>query len=256
MTDQVSRRGTPSLRDRLDAVASAHDQSRGFTPRLIACRAHLLEQLLPPGEVLDLGCADGLLTQRLARRHRRVVGVDASPLRLQRTRLRCAAFPTGRVELREALFEDFEPSAGERFDAVVLSCVLEHLAHPSALLARAATWLRTGGRVVAIVPNAGSLHRRAGVLMGLLSSAGDLDASDEALDHERVYTPESLRAVVHEAGLRVTLTGGYLLKPLPNEHMARLPEDLVDAYVELGRSFPELAAEIYAVGEPPAGSGA
>lgn len=250
MTDDSGRRQAIPLQDRLEAVAREHDQTLGFTPRLIACRARLLEELLPPGEVLDLGCADGLLTERLARRHRRVVGVDASSLRLQRTARRCAGLSPGRVELRQALFEDFEPEPGEKLDAVVLSCILEHVADPAALLARSTHWLRPGGRVVVVVPNGGSLHRRAGVLMGLLPDLESLGDADDALDHERVYTLETLRREMRRAGLRVVQTGGYLLKPLPNDHMAELPKALVDAYEELGRELPELAAEIYAVGEP------
>jgi 2-polyprenyl-3-methyl-5-hydroxy-6-metoxy-1,4-benzoquinol methylase len=238
------------LRRELDRVARGHHQDRGFTPRLIACRARQLRDLLSPGRVLDLGCADGLLTARLAEHHRVVVGVDASPVRLERAAAACAALPEGRLELRRALFESFEPEAGERFDAVVLSCILEHLPHPEELLRRAAGWLAPGGRVVAIVPNAGSIHRRTGVLMGLLPDLESLGDADEALDHHRVYTLDRLRHTFEAAGLTVTGSGGYLLKPLPNDRMAEMPAQLVDAWEELGRQFPELAAEIWTAGAP------
>lgn len=252
MTQDASPHESPSLADRLDEVARENDQSRGFTPRLIACRARILAQFLAPGEVLDLGCSDGLLTEHLARRHRRVIAVDASRVRLERTRARCRELPEGRVDLRQSLFEDFEPQPGERFDGVVLSCVLEHIAEPAALLARAGSWLRPGGKVVAIVPNAGSLHRRAGVILGHLEDLTDLGAADEALDHERVYTLDTLRRELRAAGLSVGTVGGYLIKPVPNDRMAELPPELIDAYEELGHGLPDLAAEIYAVGEPPA----
>lgn len=255
MTHGMAQGGPPheggSLPDRLDEVARENDQTRGFTPRLIACRARILAQFLAPGEVLDLGCSDGLLTEHLARRHRRVVAVDVSKVRLERTRERCHGVSQDRVELRRSLFEEFEPQLGERFDGVVLSCVLEHVAKPAALLARAGSWLRPGGKVVVIVPNAGSLHRRAGVILGHLEKLTDLGAADEALDHERVYTLDTLRRELRRAGLTVGTVGGYLIKPVPNDRMAELPPELVDAYEELGHGFPELAAEIYAVGGPP-----
>ena len=62
--------------DLLNEIAGEHDQTRGFTPRLIACRARLLNQLIPPGDVLDLGCADGHLAGELRAAGHHVVGVD------------------------------------------------------------------------------------------------------------------------------------------------------------------------------------
>jgi SAM-dependent methyltransferase len=236
--------GAVDLIAELETIARGHDQSAGFTPRLIACRARTLAALLPRGRVLDLGCADGLLTAALAGAHREVVAVDASPLRLERTAARCAAL--GNVSLIEATFEGFEPSA--RFDGVVLSCILEHLPDAAGLLARVRRWLSPGGRAVAIVPNGASLHRRAGVLMGLLADLHDHGEADHELGHETVYDLEQLSALFEASGLAVVDRGGHLIKPLPNREMAGLPPGLVDAYEELGRQLPELAAEIWVAG--------
>ena len=233
---------TPEL---LEEIASEHDQSRGFTPRLIQCRARVLNEMIPAGRVLDLGCADGLLTEHLARHHERVVAVDASETRAQRTRERTDGLP---VEVRVSFFESFQPGQNERFDAVVLSCILEHLDDPVALLRRCASWLTDTGVVAAIVPHGRSLHRRAGVHMGMLEDIMALGEADDALDHKRVYTLDSLRGEFTEAGLTPVQAGGILLKPVPNKELARLPAALVDAYEKLGRELPELAAEIFAIG--------
>jgi len=229
----------------LDGIADEHDQTAGFTPRLIACRAHLLNELIPPGSVLDLGCADGVLTRALAEHHRRVVAVDASAIRVERTRVATEGMG---VEVHQSYFESFDPPGGERFDAVVLSCILEHLDDPVGLLARCAGFLRPGGVVAAIVPHGRSLHRRAGVHMGLLPDLDALGEADDALDHKRVYTRESLCSELEAAGLEVVGSGGILLKPLPNARMCELEPALLDAYEALGREHPDLAAEVYALG--------
>jgi SAM-dependent methyltransferase len=233
----------------LEAIARGHDQTAGFTPRLIECRAHTLAAVLPVGRVLDLGCADGLLTAALARAHREVVAVDASPLRLERTRARCAAAGVGNVRLVEASFEDLAPDG--RFDGVVMSCILEHLPDAVGLVRRARGWLAPGGRVVAIVPNGASLHRRAGVKMGLLRDLADHGEADHELGHETVYDLDALAALFERAGLRVAARGGHLIKPLPNREMAALPAALVDAYEALGHELPELAAEIWVAAASP-----
>jgi SAM-dependent methyltransferase len=229
----------------LEDIARGHDQTQGFTPRLIACRANTLARVLSPGRVLDLGCADGLLTVALARRHREVVAVDASPIRLDRTAKACAGL--GNVHLVEATFEALAPTG--RFDGIVMSCILEHLPDTPGLLARVRGWLAPGGRAVAIVPNGTSLHRRAGVHMGLLKDLQDHGEADHELGHETVYDLDGLAATFEAAGLRVVARGGHLLKPLPNREMAGLPPALVDAYEALGREFPALAAEAWVAGE-------
>ena len=52
------------------------------------------------------------------------------------------------------------------------------------------------------------------------------------------------------AGLAVADEGGHLVKPLPNDAMAALDPGLIDAYEELGRQLPEVAAEIWCAGRP------
>jgi 2-polyprenyl-3-methyl-5-hydroxy-6-metoxy-1,4-benzoquinol methylase len=232
----------------LDGIAGEHDQTAGFTPRLIACRARVLNDAIAPGRLLDVGCADGVLTRHLARHHERVVAVDGSPIRVERTRAATAGL---NVEVHQSHFEDFEPPGGARFDAVVLSCILEHLDDPVSLLRRCAAWLVPGGVVAAIVPHGRSVHRRAGVHMGFLADLDDLGEADDALDHKRVYTRDSLRAEFEAAGLDVREVGGILFKPLPNSKMRELEPALIDAYEALGRELPDLAAEVYAIGATP-----
>jgi SAM-dependent methyltransferase len=196
----------------LERIAETHDQSVGFNPQLIACRARALASELAPGMVLELGCGDGLLTRALAEHHTQVVAVDASATRVERTRKATRGLP---ADIYQSHVGHFEPPGDMRFDAVILSCVLDHL---------------------------------AGVHMGLLP---DLDALDEracALGARRTYTLDSLRGELEAAGLRVRSTGGILFKPLPSSRMCELPAAVIDAYEALGRELPDLAAEIYAIG--------
>jgi len=50
--------------------------------------------------------------------------------------------------------------------------VLEHVDDPVAVLRLVKSWLKPGGRVLAAVPNARSIHRQAAVIMGLLPYEG------------------------------------------------------------------------------------
>ena len=146
-----------------------------------------------------------------------------------------------------ARLDDYDPG-DQRFSGIVMSCILEHLPDPEALLRRVRPWLAPGGRAVAIVPNGSSLHRRAGVIMGMLRDLGDHGEADHELGHENVYDLAGLIALFERAGYRVAARGGHLINPLPNDQMAALPPPLVDAYEQLGRELPELAGEAWVAG--------
>ena len=66
--------------------------------------------------------------------------------------------------------------AWKDFDNIVLGHVLEHVERPVEILSRVKSWLSANGRVFALVPNARSLHRQMGVVMGLLDSEHSLNA--------------------------------------------------------------------------------
>jgi SAM-dependent methyltransferase len=147
-----------------------------------------------------------------------------------------------------ALFEDFEPHG--TFDAIVLGHVLEHVADPRALLRRCRAWLADDGLLYAAVPNARSLHRQAAVLMGLLGEEHELNDTDRHHGHRRVYDPESFRADVLGAGLRIRVFGGFWLKPVSNAQIEETWSDaMLEAFFALGERYPDVAAEIYVVAD-------
>lgn len=74
-----------------DDIAVRHDEVRWLEQRLDALGGR-------PLRVLDLGCGNGSLLERLAPRLEAALGVDASAGMVERARRRCAALPQVRVE--------------------------------------------------------------------------------------------------------------------------------------------------------------
>jgi 2-polyprenyl-3-methyl-5-hydroxy-6-metoxy-1,4-benzoquinol methylase len=82
------------------------------------------------GQVLDVGCGEGLLVQRLAAVSRNVVGVDSDPDSVQRARKRLPAIGNASIDL--VGLEDFH--APERsFDVITFVASLHHLSLGEAL---------------------------------------------------------------------------------------------------------------------------
>ena len=163
--------------------------------------------------LLDIGCGDGFMTELLARRFSRVVGVDASGQHLAEARRRLPE-----VEFVESLIEELDTD--ERFDTVLMLDLLEHLRDPGLVLQKVASLLAPGGIVIVHVPNALALNRRIAARMGTLLHCEELSPFDiEIAGHRRSYTLASLTEEVQQAGLRVVQTGGVFLKMLSTAQM-------------------------------------
>jgi len=239
----VSVMNQPEL-ERLEAIATDGEYSIGPMPASLKHLAGILRRHWRGSRCLELGPADGVLTAELAGAFPSLTVVDGSSTFCRELEVR---FPEATVV--NALFEEYTPQ--QQFDTVVLGHVLEHVLDPVGLLRRIRGWVAPGGVLLAVVPNAQSLHRQAAVLMGLLPTANALNATDHHYGHRRVYDLDELRADFAAADWTVTTTGGYWLKPVSNAQTAQhwTPEMLA-AFLALGERYPDVAAEIYVVAEP------
>ena len=232
------------LKNESTRVASLSDwytkEQLDFDKRLIRFRYETIKPKFVGTRALELGPADGQMTQFLVDYFKDLTVVDASADLL-------AQIP-GRPGLTKvhSLFEEFSPANG--FDTIILEHILEHVEDPVGLLARAKQWLFPHGRLFAGVPNGHSIHRLAAVKMGLLEHPCHLNTRDHALGHRRVYTHATFRADIERSGLCVQEMGGVYFKPLSNAQIqANWTEEMIQGFYQLGKDFPENAAEIYAV---------
>ena len=142
--------------------ASDYAANAGFVPALGAPVLALLDP--QPGEfVLDLGCGDGVLTERIAAAGARVVGIDASEDMVAAARQRGI----------EAHVADAQSLAYDRqFDAVFSNAALHWMLGANAVAAGVFRALRPGGRFVGEMGGEGNLATLRAALREELAARG------------------------------------------------------------------------------------
>jgi trans-aconitate methyltransferase len=124
-----------------------------------------LDLLAPqPGErILDLGCGDGALTEKLVALGCQVVGVDASPEQIAAARARG-------LDARVMDGESLEFKA--EFDAVFSNAALHWMKGADAVIAGVHRALKPGGRFVGEMGGAGNIARIVSALTAALERRG------------------------------------------------------------------------------------
>ncbi|MFB0934323.1 MAG: class I SAM-dependent methyltransferase [Propionivibrio sp.] len=230
---------------RLDVISKASLYSFGVMSSAIQYCFRILQRHLKGRCILELGPAEGVMTELLSRTGKSITVVEGSTVFCESLRHR---FPAIRVV--HTLFEQFDPE--DRYDFIVLGHVLEHVQDPEWLLKRARSWLNPEGCIFAAVPNARSLHRQAAVIMDLLPQEDALNDKDRHHGHRTVFNPESFRGVFTRSGLVIDVFGGYWLKPVSNGQIEETwTPAMINAFMQLGERYPDIAGEIYVVARNP-----
>ncbi|MBI4832835.1 MAG: methyltransferase domain-containing protein [Candidatus Lindowbacteria bacterium] len=119
---------------------------RDMKKRTFELRLKALEELIPPGRILDVGCATGFFLEAATERGWQAYGVEVNP----------HAVEQGRKQFGDCLVRGtLEDAPFERasFDAIAMSDVLEHVSDPMAALHRANELLRENGLLAITTPN-------------------------------------------------------------------------------------------------------
>jgi trans-aconitate methyltransferase len=193
--------------------------NQSWNPDDYAAKARFVSDLAAPvidllapqkGErVLDLGCGDGAVTEKLAALGCAVVGVDGSPDMVK------AAQKRG-VDAR--LMDGHRLSFENEFDAVFSNAALHWMKDPDAVIAGVAKALKPGGRFVGEFGGHGNVVAVEQAMMEAFKARG-MDAA--ALNPWYFPTVEDYRARLEKNGFRVT---EIALSKRPTE----LPGDIAD----------------------------
>lgn len=193
----------------------------GRTARFVAdLGVGLISWLDPrPGEhILDLGCGDGVLSERIARAGATVTAVDGAPDMVAAT---CARGIEGRVLDGQRL--DYDAA----FDAVFSNAALHWMTEPDQVIDGVARALKPGGRFVAEFGGHGNVETVRRALYRVLAARG-IDAA--ALDPWYFPTVEDYRARLEARGFTVEHMELFD-RPTP------IPTDLAGWFANFADSF-------------------
>lgn len=213
--------------------ASSYAANAAFVPALGQPVLDLL-QARPGERILDLGCGDGVLTQKLAASGAEVVGVDSSADMVAAARQR---------GLDVRVMDATELTFDQEFDAVFSNAVLHWIKHdPDAAIASAYRALRHPGRFVGEMGGHGCVAAVNLALLVGLEKRGIKNAAsvcpwyfptvdDYTARLERAgFIAESVQLIPRPTPLPSGMRGW--LETFANPFCATLPEDQRGDYLE------------------------
>ncbi len=159
--------------------------------------------------ICDVGCGGGVLSEPLARLGATVTGLDPAEqnIAVARAHAESAGVPvTYRGETIEAVV-----AAGERFDAVLIMEVVEHVSDMPAFVRTACAAVKPGGMLFGATLNR-TMRSFALAIVGAEYVLGWLPRGTH--DWDKFVTPDAFGRAIRAGGLSVTDTVGVVYNPL------------------------------------------
>lgn len=218
------------MRTKTFVHAAKHYQPRdSYYSKADEVRVQKVLKLIGRGKkVLDLGCFDGAISQKIAASGNQVWGIDASEQAVKQARKKKVKAQVGDVSQKLAFKEGF-------FDVVFAGEIIEHILDTDFFLEEIKRVLRVNGELVITTPNVASLGRR------LLLFLGKNPYFEVALGfpigrssgHIRFYTKELLVNFLKHKGFNVVSFESDIVN-LSNKIYS---EKLANIFPSLGRTL-------------------
>jgi 2-polyprenyl-6-hydroxyphenyl methylase/3-demethylubiquinone-9 3-methyltransferase len=158
---------------------------------------------------LDVGCGGGLLSEALARKGARVIGIDLAPGMVEVARLH-AAEEGLQVDYRVVAAEELAAASAQTFDVITCMEMLEHVPQPQPMLATLASLVRPGGSVFVSTLN----RNLKSFLMAIVGAEYVLKLLPRGThEYDRLIRPSELTRWARGAGLVPRAIAGIDLNP-------------------------------------------
>lgn len=140
-----------------------------------------------------------------------------------------------RIRLHQCFLQDALPAlVKSRFDAIVISAVLQEVPNPAEFLRSVRQLMNETTVAYVNVSNATSLHRILGLKMGILTGQSSVSERAKELGQYRSYSTPNICDLIVSAIPDATIvdSGTFFLKPFTHEQMmACLESDIIDESV-------------------------
>jgi len=190
--------------------------------------------------VLEVGCADGVMTEMLVKQTKSLEIVEPSKRYCDIVR---------KIEGVNKVYNCFleEIEIEKKYDVILLASLIHHIEKPNNLLLTIKKFMHKDSIVLATVPNVKSLHRRIGVKMGLLENEFDSSLRNKQLHQYGRYDINKFKQLFISSDFNVIDNFGYMIKPFSSKMMEKihLDDNQIQAMFEIGKEFPELSSQIY-----------
>ena len=199
------------------------------------------------GKLLDIGCGDGSVTQRIiSRSSLEPYGVELVPRNVLKAKRRGI-----RAEKCDLLYDRIP--FRERFDVVFAGEILEHLIETEKLVRKMKELSKDNGTIIITVPNTAAWYNRFLLFFGFLpfwvesGSEKSFGKPYGRVDgHVRAFTKRSLVELLEYSGLEVERLIGTAIDPRP-ENQHSLKSRLSWRADKFFSHFPGLSSSIIAV---------
>ena len=165
--------------------------------------------------VLDVGCGGGILSDSMARRGARVLGIDLATKPLRVAELHALEAGTQGVEYREVAVEALADESPQTFDAVTCMEMLEHVPDPASVVQACGRLAKPGGWVFF-----STINRNPKAFAFAIVGAEHLLRLLPKGTHEyaRFIRPSELAGWCRNAGLELHATRGMQYSPLTRRY--------------------------------------
>jgi 2-polyprenyl-6-hydroxyphenyl methylase/3-demethylubiquinone-9 3-methyltransferase len=162
-------------------------------------------------QVLDVGCGGGILTDSMARRGAKALGIDLATKALKVAQLHAMEVGTEGVDYREIAVEALALERPASFDVVTCMEMLEHVPDPASVVQACADLVKPGGWVFL-----STLNRNAKSFVQAIVGAEYVLKMLPAGTHEyaRFLRPSELAQFCRDAGLDLQASRGLGYNPL------------------------------------------
>ncbi len=142
----------------------------------------VLLKLISGNEILDIGCGAGTISAALARLGKNVTAIDNYKPYLDLAKQKNAG-----LKIKYVCGDCTKYKFNKKFDAIVLSGVLEHVKGDKLMLEKIHGLLRTGGRLVLLTSAYSNLYSNF----------------DKSVGHYRRYDEAELRSLLESCGFKI-----------------------------------------------------